>query len=138
MLRSVAHIALAFVVLLSSTGLSVNMHFCHEHLVDIAVMAPAKSCCEVDEGMRGCCTTEFDGANNHCKDESISVDTADDYLQTTFSFSFRNDIFQELQWMIAWNVAVTGQNNPLDQTWAEYRKPPTSEVSQPDIQAFRL
>ena len=90
MLKSTVNIMFSIVILLSSTGFIVNMHFCQEHLIDIAGMAPAHSCCgdSVDEG--SCCDMNIDSKLDHCKDESISVETSGVYLSSIFSYNFED------------------------------------------------
>ena len=86
MIRKVLHIVVAVFILISSTGFTINMHYCHDQLIDMAFLAPAHSCCD----------TEEDGENQSqdscpgCQDESILVEPGDDYEVSASIFNFEN------------------------------------------------
>ena len=45
MILKFLHITLAFLVFLSSTGVTINSHYCMDELKDLSIFLPAKSCC---------------------------------------------------------------------------------------------
>jgi hypothetical protein len=126
-------------ILLSSTGFIVNMHFCQEHLIDIAVMAPAHSCCgdSVDEG--SCCDMNIDSKSDHCKDESISVETSEVYLSSIFSYNFEDNFQFELPWLSSNTSEILASEQNNFRSILDFRKPPTlKKVDLSKIQAFLL
>ncbi len=48
MIRKTLHIIVASFILISTMGITINMHYCHDQLIDLAFNAPAHSCCEID------------------------------------------------------------------------------------------
>lgn len=52
MLRKITHMFLALFLLISTTGITVSMHYCHGKLVSASIIREAKSCCD---GTGGCC-----------------------------------------------------------------------------------
>ncbi|MFV0589847.1 MAG: HYC_CC_PP family protein [Draconibacterium sp.] len=54
MIRKLSHIILATLLLVSTVGMAVSKHYCHNSLVDVSLFAQADSCC--DDG--GCCTND--------------------------------------------------------------------------------
>lgn len=54
MIKKLSHIILASVLLISTMGLAVSKHYCHNSLVDVSIFAQADLCC--DDG--GCCSNE--------------------------------------------------------------------------------
>ena len=58
MFRKVLHIITAGLILISITGFTVSMHYCHDQLIDLALFSPAQSCC--DTGDEGPCHAEGD------------------------------------------------------------------------------
>ena len=139
MLKLIVNTMLSMLILLSSTGFTVNMHFCHENLIDIAVMAPAESCCGAssEEGLS--CHATVESKCSHCKDESLSIETSEDYISSLNVFSFENEFQLELPWLsnISLDLEVSNQNNFL--ALLDFRKPPTNcEVVLSEIQTFLL
>lgn len=56
MIRKIAHIVFALILLVASAGFTVSKHYCNNHLKNISIDKPAESCCGMDE--EGCCKTE--------------------------------------------------------------------------------
>lgn len=52
MLRKISHIILALFLLVSTTGVTLSMHFCGGELVSASINKEAKTCCD---GISGCC-----------------------------------------------------------------------------------
>ena len=138
MIKRVLHVLLALLIFLASTGFSINMHFCHDHLIDLAVMSPAESCCG-DAVLPGqACAMESPGENHHCEDHSLSVETAEDYILTTSQFAFNSPFQFEIPWIEypektrSHAAAYSLFNLP------DLKRPPNSSVWLPEIQAFLL
>src|SRR5690554_487223 len=55
MLKKVSHIIIAFVLLLSTTGLTVSKHYCHDLFISASLFSEAESCC----GEADCCHNEI-------------------------------------------------------------------------------
>ena len=90
MIKIFVHIVLSSLFLLSSTGFTINMHFCQEELIDLAVIAPAKSCC--DSGQECCCHNDSESEqSNKCSDESIEIQSSGDFNISISHFEFNNN-----------------------------------------------
>ena len=90
MIKFLIHISLSALLLLSATGMTINLHYCQDQLFDLALIRPADNCCET--GMHeNHCHHDADMANsNHCDDESISFESTSEYVVSAISFSFEN------------------------------------------------
>ena len=86
MIRKIFHIVIAVFILISSTGFTINMHYCHDQLIDMAVLAPAHSCCDTEENSENQSQASCPG----CQDESIVVEPGDDYEVSASTFNFEN------------------------------------------------
>ena len=66
MLQKLIHIALVLLLLLSTTGVTISMHYCSGDLVSMSVIGEAESCCEDNCGC--------------CENKSIHFKVEDDYV----------------------------------------------------------
>jgi len=83
MIKKIIHTVLAAIILVSTTGFTISLHYCHDHIVDLAVFNEAHSCCEA--GSKAHCHASGDmDPSKHCKDESIVVESTDDYIGSSF------------------------------------------------------
>ena len=138
MIKLLSHITLSALLLLSATGLTINMHFCDGQLYDLAFIAPAHDCCEPD-GSEDACPHHQDQAMPHqCDDETVKVESTNDFFVSAYSFDFENshsfDLFFTTQLFIenpkTGKLAVAGVLN--------YKRPPPQEVVLSQIQSFLI
>lgn len=54
MLKKITHIALGFLILVSTTGYTINRHYCGNTLETISINSKPEPCCDID----GCCHDE--------------------------------------------------------------------------------
>ena len=116
-------------------GFTINMHYCHDQLIDLAFNAPAHSCCD----------TEEDGADQSqdscpgCQDESIVVERSDDYEISVNAFNFQNSHHTTLFFssvIFTYNQGVD-QSTKNEVPW--YKKPPPyQEVVLSQIQSYLI
>lgn len=66
MFRKITHIILAFFLLVSTTGVTLSMHYCGGELVSSSINKEAKACCD---GTGGC-----------CENKTIHFEVEDDYM----------------------------------------------------------
>ena len=138
MFKKITHIIIANLILISITGFTVNMHYCHDQLIDLALFSPAHSCC--DTGDEGLCHAEGDiTKKNHCKDESLQVGSTDDYVGTSFAFSFENDLSIDLliSATILYNFQGPDNIRAQEPPWHK-EPPPCQEVVLSHIQSFLI
>lgn len=57
MFRIITHIALSFLLLFATMGLTVSKHYCCEELIEVSINAEAEPCCG-DMGSSDCCHDE--------------------------------------------------------------------------------
>jgi len=65
MIRKYIHIATAILLLVGSSGFTINSHFCSEILKSLTINAAAHDCCEKEDMPADCC---------HDESEYLSVD----------------------------------------------------------------
>ena len=135
MTRKVLHIVVAVFILISSTGFTINMHYCHDQLIDMALLAPADSCCDTKE----------DGPNQTqdscpgCQNESIVVEHSDDYEVPVLAFNFENSHNTTLFLTSALLNSFHGINESAKNEMPWYNKPPPNqEVVLSQIQSFLI
>lgn len=139
MIKVFSHIILSSLLILSSAGLTINMHFCQDELIDLAVIAPANSCCEVGE-KNSCCHQESDANHSsECSDESIEISSSSDFNITISAFEFSNDHSLDL---FLTNHSLAGklriaETASFEKSISE-RPPLISEVDLPQIQSFLI
>lgn len=136
MFKVISHIALSVMLLFSVSGMTINMHFCQGHLYDMAFNAPAHDCCENDTDDNTC---HHDMAkSHHCDDESIKIESSQDFIAAGFSFNFEDshsfELFSTSQLMLQAPVAKTTSATRI----FIYKKPPPQEVVLSQIQSFLI
>lgn len=140
MVKKSVHIVLALLIMLSSTGFTVNMHFCHDYLIDMAVMSPAQSCCDTGEsGMQSCCAEDPVTGTSPCEDRSVSVETSEDYMAENGVSGIQHIFHFELPWFYSTESEYHISNQKTAHTFPDLRSPPTnSSVDLSGIQVFLL
>jgi hypothetical protein len=139
MFRLISHIILSGLILLSLTGLTVNLHYCQDTLYDIALNSPAESCCENGAHEHHCHPVPDMDNSNHCDDETIKVESTDDFFVSSYSFDFDDvnhiDLFNRT--LIFLENKLTANNTESEVL--NYKKPPTlPEVVLSQIQSFLI
>ena len=135
MSRKIFHIVFAVFILVSSTGFTINMHYCHDQLIDLALLAPAHSCCD----------TETDGASQTqdncpgCQDESVILEPGDDYVVSAITFDFENTHSTTLFLTSVILTSFQGIDESTKNEVPWYKKPPPfQEVVLSQIQSFLI
>ena len=138
MLKKILHSALAILIVISATGVTVNMHYCHDHLYDLAVFAPAHSCCDPGSH-RHCHAMEGISNMDHCADASINMEATDDYMGSFPAFELENthtlDLLQAVNTVL--NFQGEDQYHTLKTPWYQ-EPPPFQEVELSQIQSFLI
>ena len=138
MIRKVIHIVFACFILVSTTGFTINLHYCHEQIYDMAVFSPAHSCCEAGSGATCHAPGNMD-TSNHCEDESIVVESIDDYVGSAFTVSLENDhsIDLLLTAYILFHVEASVNEIIIEPPWHK-EPPPYQEVVLSHIQSYLI
>lgn len=139
MIKSIGHIIVSGMLLVSVTGLTINMHYCYDHLYDMALNAPAHSCCDpgVDNGH--CHDDHVSDDPTHCDDRVIRIQTESDLMVAGATMLPDNLHAIELKFICGHTVALTAE--AAVGKWPEYsgKTPPhPREVDLPTIQVFNL
>jgi hypothetical protein len=135
MIRKVIHIVIAVFILISTTGFTINMHYCHDQLIDMAFLAPAHSCCDTEEDSEN----EYQASCPGCQDESIVVERGDDYEVSASTFNFENShntnlILSSVIFNYFQGIYLSNNN---EVPW--YKKPPPyQEVVLSKIQSYLI
>ena len=138
MIKKIVHIVIANLILVSTIGFTINMHYCHDQLIDLALFSPAHSCC--DTGSEGHCHTPDGISNmNHCEDESIEVGSTDDYVVLSFTFNFENTHNIDLLLTATILNNFQGIDNLVENEAPWHKKPPPyQEVVLSQIQSYLI
>ena len=142
MVKLLSHIILSALLLISTTGMTINMHFCQGHLYDLAVNAQASDCCRNDSDDNICHHDQqhdHDKSRSHqCENKTIKIKSTNDFLVSVNSFDFKDshslDLFNTQHLLIEIPEAENSSNTNL----FNYIKPPPEEVVLSQIQSFLL
>lgn len=136
MLKIIGHIILSVMMLVSATGMKINMHFCQGHLYDLAINAPVDSCCENDSQDHTCYCDHDIPMSHHCDDESINIESNPDFLTSSVVFDFENPISSELFGTSHLMSVSFIANHHFATRIFNYNKPPPQEVVLSQIQSY--
>lgn len=102
MLHKVSSICLALLVLCSTVSFTVEKHFCHDTLVDVAVFTQVEDCCENPNEStytpKSCCKEEvslLEGQNELIVKKFEDYDVDHQVFITSFIYSY-SKLFEEL------------------------------------------
>jgi hypothetical protein len=96
MLKKTGHMVLVLLLFLTTTGMTVSVHYCNHALYDIGIFSSAESCCAPlgtghKKDAHHFCT--LDGNHqDHCEDQSIVVEPVDDFFSSAYRADFRHQI----------------------------------------------
>ena len=139
MIRLISHIVLSGLILLSLTGLTVNLHYCQETLYDIALNSAAENCCESGAHDHGCHPGPDMDNSNHCEDDTVKVESTDDFFVSSYSFDF--DDVHRIDLLFSTHIFSGNQHtaNKNESEVLNFKKPPTTpEVVLSQIQSFLI
>lgn len=138
MVKLISHMALSVLLSVSATGLTINMHFCQGHLYDLALNAPAHSCCEPDAGETACHHHHDMAKSHHCDDKSIRIESSQDYVASGFAFDFGDTHSFELFGTSTLLIEPAVTDKPFTTRIINYKKPPPQEVVLSQIQSYLI
>jgi len=139
MVKILSHIVLSALLLVSATGMTINMHYCNGHLYDLALNAPAHDCCDSDMDDNMCHHNHDQAKSDQCDNETIKLESTNDFFVSAYTFDFDNihaiDLFFPTQLLIEEPVTAESQVNRI----LNFNKPPpTQEVVLSQIQSFLI
>lgn len=92
MLRKLSHIGLIGLLLVSTMGMTINLHYCQHKLYDIGIFGQAEKCCIPHDKSHHSKKEHHCKATNHhkddCEDETIHIESVDNFVVPSFSFEF--------------------------------------------------
>lgn len=138
MFKIISHIVLSALLLFSATGMTINMHFCQNHLYDLAFNAPAHDCCESDMDDNVCHHDHDMAKTHHCDDESIKIESSHDFLASGLSFDFDNSHSFELYSTSQLILESPESEKSFTNRIFNYKKPPPQDVVLSQIQSFLI
>jgi hypothetical protein len=136
--KKIIHIIVACFILVSTTGFTINLHYCHKQIYDLALIAPAHSCCETAT-QDPCHSTGDLSSMNCCEDESIVVESVDDFVGSSVAASLEHAHSFEffLAASIPFQVEVSGDDILRKAPWQ--KEPlPYREVVLSQIQSYLI
>jgi hypothetical protein len=78
-------------ILISTAGMTINLHYCQDGLYDIALSSPAENCCENGAHDHSCHQDSNMDKPIDCEDETVKVESTDDFFVSSYSFDFNNN-----------------------------------------------
>ena len=138
MIKKIIHGIVAALILVSTTGFTINLHYCHDQLIDLALYAPAKSCCDTHK-MDPCDVDNTFSKMNHCKDESIVVESNETFVGSSYDFNFDNSYSIDLLLTASLIFNEQGVHDQIvkEPPWHK-EPPPYQEVVLSKIQSFLI
>lgn len=137
MLKIIGHIALSALLLISSTGVKISMHFCQDHLYDLAINTPAHSCCSDDNNT--CHHDHSQARAHHCDDRTIQLKNTDNFLVSGFYPGFKNYQSNDVFFITLDQTENSRIENVIYTRLLSFNKPPPGrDVLLSRIQAFLI
>lgn len=139
MAKFISHILLAALLVITATGMTINVHYCQGHLYDMALNAPAHHCCDTDMDTQSCHHDPVQPVKHHCEDETVTVESTSDYVIPACTFHFENNHSNDLFF-----VALLLDESPGAEAIATRRffnakePPPLKEVDLARLQRFLI
>lgn len=125
-------------VLISTMGITINMHFCHNQLIDFALYSAAESCCNINKELP-CHPQEGFSQMDHCVDKSIIVEALEDFEGSSFTIHFDNNQSTDILFWIALKSSSPGILEELKSPVPDYYSPPPfQEVHLSEIQSYLI
>jgi len=120
LIKKIANMNLAIALLVATTGVTLNKHYCMDRLMSAAINAPAIHCADEDREKQMPC----------CEDVSQEL-KINDITQVSFDFDSQPDLFQIaiIQHALLNRTLLTDKEN----TCFEYHPPPPANL---DFQAI--
>ncbi|NBC83939.1 MAG: hypothetical protein GVY19_11260 [Bacteroidetes bacterium] len=95
MIKKAGHICLSLILIIATVGITLNLHYCQDKIYDIGFLSEAEACCSVEKNestKNHChhhnhCSSESQHQNS-CEDETFTTPKVDDYVVSSFQFSF--------------------------------------------------
>ena len=138
MIRKALHIIMAAVVLVSTMTVTINAHYCHDQLIDLALYSPAESCCSSDNAS-SCHSEEGVKQMHHCEDDSLVLEALEDLMGSSFTFNLSNNHTIDLLFGTLFHHIHTGYAESHKPTVPEYYfPPPYQEVDLSQIQSYLI
>ena len=139
-MRRLIHTVLAAILLVSTTGMTINLHYCHELLYDVGLNKPAEDCCDNGKNDNSCHHGHALDKPNHCKNESITVKLSDNFLISSNyleSATDHNNVLLYLDYMQSdnWMALNNSPANPI-RKFSIYTPPQKSVLSK--FQSFLI
>ena len=91
MIYKLVHIILAGLVLISTTGIVVNKHYCQNQLKNIALFSKAKSCHDINK------VSSCPLHNNHQNEDKGCCDEETDFIKSDEEFVMTSSDFVDLE-----------------------------------------
>lgn len=97
MFRTFSHIVLILLLLCTTAGMTINLHYCDDNLYDIGLFTDAANCCMDSKKMSDEKTHNHSACDSNmpktmdCEDETVHIESVDDFLVSPYSFNFNQD-----------------------------------------------
>ena len=99
MFRKISNITVAFILLVSFTGFTVDLHYCKDKLYDVGILSEAMDCCESEAGQahsdhcdmsntHSCCEAENHDPRN-CERKTVKIESPSDFYITSPGNNFK-------------------------------------------------
>jgi hypothetical protein len=138
MIKKGLHIITACMVVISTMGISVNMHFCHDQLIDLALYSPAESCCDTSNEEQ-CDTHDGLSKMSHCQDDSFVVDALEDFVGSSLATEFASyESTDVLSWLTSPYNSSGSNEEPKSKVPEHYFPPPYNEVDLSRVQTYLI
>jgi hypothetical protein len=128
MVKVFSHIAMSALLLVTATGMTINVHYCQGHLYDMALNAPAHSCCEPDAKAKSCHHDQAQPVKHHCEDETVTLESTGDYVIPADISHFENNHSNDLFFITLLLDETPGEADVPSRYHLKDKRPPPSQV----------
>lgn len=127
MTRKILHIAVSFLLLAATSGITITRHYCGENLISVVFGQQADSCC--------------DGPCQHCHNETVHYQVEDNFTLNQVQFNPDDIASFDLMYVpvLTFLDGFTDEvSNPGFIQFIDKYPPPKLASSLPALQTFRL
>ncbi|MBN2215644.1 MAG: hypothetical protein JW723_15550 [Bacteroidales bacterium] len=127
MLRRISDIALALLLLVTTTGYTISKHYCGTKLVSVAVNSKTKACCDDEKG-------------SCCHDESEHFRLKEDFVPSSVQFNFGNVFSVDLAFLpdLLSGIGYKAENTNDLNVFTGSSPPPGINISLAKLQTYLL
>ena len=138
MIKLIIHIVFTILIVLSTSGLTISLHYCQDQLYDLAFFSTADHCCDTDRNADPCHHDSILSNYSHCKDKVVSVEPTDNYIVTSGFGHYEGSHEAGSLFMLTHLHSFQSLKQPIAGTLTIHKPLESSGVVLSEIQSFLI